>query len=74
MCILSVQARAHYLSVAKKMKAYEDQLYELWRENVEGTLPALLKCNLLIKPSDKQQQQEADDKQQEEAGRNMGEK
>ena len=50
------------------MKAYEDQLYEIWRENVENVLPALLKRNLLIKPSDRQQQLEQEEKQQEEAG------
>ena len=52
------KARAKYLCVAKQMKAYEDQLYEQWRENVEAVLPALLKRNLLIKPSERQQQQD----------------
>ena len=51
------QSRAKYLSVAKQMKAYEDHLYEQWRENVEAILPALLKRNLLIKPHDKLAQQ-----------------
>lgn len=35
------------------MKAYEDSLYEQWKENVEAILPSLLKRNLLIKPSDR---------------------
>jgi len=29
------------------MKAYEDLLYEQWRQQVEATLPTLLKRNLL---------------------------
>jgi len=29
------------------MKAYEDLLYEQWRQQVEATLPTLLKKNLL---------------------------
>jgi len=52
-----VQARAKYLSVAKQMKAYEDKLYEAWKDNVEMVLPSLLKRNLLIKPSHAQPQQ-----------------
>ena len=35
------------------MKAYEDSLYEQWKENVEAILPSLLKRNLLIKPADR---------------------
>ncbi|CAH1801914.1 unnamed protein product [Owenia fusiformis] len=46
-------ARAHYLSVAKQMKVYEDIKYEHWREHTEQVLPGLLKRNLLIKPSEK---------------------
>ena len=41
------------MGVAKKMKAYEDELYEQWKVNVEMVLPNLLKRNLLIKPVDK---------------------
>ena len=55
------------------MKAYEDSLYEQWRENVEAILPSLLKRNLLVKPSDQavQQPPEADEdvKRELEAGR-----
>jgi len=36
--------------VAKQMKAYEDLLYEQWRQQVEATLPTLLKRNLLALP------------------------
>ena len=36
------------------MKAYEDNLYEQWRENVESTLSQLLKRNLLVKPQERQ--------------------
>ena len=36
------------------MKAYEDNLYEQWRENVESTLSQLLKRNLLVKPHERQ--------------------
>ena len=32
------------------MKAYEDTLYEQWKENVEHILPNLLRHNLLTKP------------------------
>jgi len=46
----AVQSRAKYLTVAKQMKAYEDLLYEQWRQQVEATLPSLLKRNLLAKP------------------------
>jgi len=42
-----VQSRAKYLGVARQMKAYEDLLYERWRQQVEATLPTLLKKNLL---------------------------
>lgn len=37
------------------MKAYEDWLYEQWRENVQVVLPVLLKHNLLVKPEEKLQ-------------------
>ena len=47
---LHYQARAKYLHVAKQMKAYEDQLYEQWKEGVEQILPGLLRKNLLVKP------------------------
>jgi len=33
------------------MKAYEDLLYEQWRQQVEATLPILLKRNLLALPA-----------------------
>ena len=33
------------------MKAYEDTLYEQWKENVEHILPNLLRHNLLTKPA-----------------------
>ena len=46
-----LQSRAKYLSVAKQMRAYEDQLYEQWRQQVEAALPSLLKRNLLAKPA-----------------------
>ena len=41
--------------VAKQMKAYEDQLYEQWKENVHAVLQTLLKRNLLIKPGERVQ-------------------
>ncbi len=55
------------------MKAYEDHLYEQWRDNVEQVLPSLLKRNLLIKPEQQQQQQQdetntTDGKEEQEAG------
>ena len=43
-----VQSRAKYLTVAKQMKAYEDLLYDRWRDKVEAVLPTLLKKNLLV--------------------------
>ena len=39
------------------MKAYEDQKYEQWRDHVDQILPSLLKKNLIIKPTQAQQQQ-----------------
>ena len=39
------------------MKAFEDDLYEQWREHVSQILPGLLKRNLIIKPTDKMHQQ-----------------
>ena len=55
-----LQSRAKYLHVAKQMKAYEDHLYEQWKEGVEAVLPSLLKRNLLIKPHEKQAPSTAD--------------
>ena len=49
------KSRGHYLSVAKQMKAYEDNLYEMWKANTEMVLPVLLKHNLLVKPQDRAQ-------------------
>lgn len=42
------------------MRAYEDQLYEQWRQQVEAVLPSLLKRNLLSKP-DKAGSEKVDD-------------
>lgn len=53
------------MSVAKQMKVYEDELYEQWKNQVEGVLPALLKRNLLIKPQDRLAQQGGQPVQQE---------
>ncbi|XP_059165934.1 dynein axonemal heavy chain 10-like isoform X2 [Physella acuta] len=41
--------KAKYLSVGKSMRAFEDLKYEQWKENVEASLPGLLKRNLLVK-------------------------
>ena len=41
--------KAHYLRIAKQMKAYEEDLYKNWRAATELTLPNLLRRNLLIK-------------------------
>ena len=46
--------RAKYLSVGKQMKAYEDDLYEKWRERTEEILPGLLKRFLLCKANDRE--------------------
>lgn len=35
------------------MKAFEDVLYETWRDNVEHSIPVLLKKNLIVKPSER---------------------
>ncbi|NXJ08832.1 DYH10 protein, partial [Odontophorus gujanensis] len=37
-----------YLQVAKRMKEYEDQKYEQWRDETEQMLPLLLKKTLLV--------------------------
>ena len=59
-----MQTRAKYLSVGKQMKAYEDGKYELWRDHVEQVLPALLKRNLIVKPTHAQQVQLQQQQQQ----------
>ena len=41
--------KAHYLRIAKQMKAYEDDLYKNWRAATETNLPNLLRRNLLVK-------------------------
>ena len=41
--------KAHYLRVAKQMKAYEDDRYERWRAATESNLPGLLRRTLLTK-------------------------
>lgn len=46
-----LQTRTKYLTAGKNMKAFEDLKYEQWKENVENTLPGLLKRNLLVKRS-----------------------
>ena len=65
-----LQSRAKYLHVAKQMKAYEDQLYEQWREGVEHILPGLLRRNLLVKPilKDSSASVVGDDDKEKEAG------
>ncbi|XP_066546047.1 dynein axonemal heavy chain 10 [Amia ocellicauda] len=42
-------AKAKYLEVGRRMKDYEERLYERWREETEQILPGLLKRNLLQK-------------------------
>ncbi len=45
------ETKAHYLVIAKQIKAFEDFKYNEWKCNVESTLPEILKTNLLIKAS-----------------------
>ncbi|KAL5017096.1 hypothetical protein ScPMuIL_006685 [Solemya velum] len=59
--------RARYLHVAKEMKMFEDLIYEGWKEHVEQVLPALLKRNLLCRPTAAQQQQVVADEGQDES-------
>ena len=47
---LYIQASKRYLAVARSMKAYEDDRYSEWLENVETSLPVLLKKTVLTKP------------------------
>jgi dynein heavy chain, axonemal len=47
------ETKAHYLTVAKQMKAYEDQKFSEWRVSVESILPIILNGNLLTKPVEK---------------------
>ncbi|CBY09982.1 unnamed protein product [Oikopleura dioica] len=42
----------HYLRTARKMKQYEDELYEKWRVHTEACLPALMRKTLLLKNPD----------------------
>ena len=44
------QASRHYLTVARSMKQYEDELYAQWIAKIEETLPLLLKKSILSKP------------------------
>ena len=46
-----LKTKAHYLIIAKQIKAYEDLKYNEWRHHVESILPEILKTNLLIKAS-----------------------
>lgn len=50
---LIFKTKAHYLSIARQIKAYEDMKYNEWKLTVENTLPEILKTNLLIKPKDR---------------------
>jgi dynein heavy chain len=43
-------ASRHYLSVAREMKQFEDDVYTQWVAKMEETLPALLKRPILCKP------------------------
>jgi len=42
----------HYLRTARKMKQYEDELYEKWRVHTEACLPGLMRKTLLLKNID----------------------
>ena len=44
------QASKHYLTVARSMKQYEDDMYTGWKVKMEETLPLLLKKTVLSKP------------------------
>ena len=44
------ETTAHYLHIAKQMKAYEELRSEQWRLDTESIVPDLLKMNLLVKP------------------------
>ncbi|XP_045152663.1 dynein axonemal heavy chain 10 [Echinops telfairi] len=43
------EVKQKYLEVGKRMKEYEDQKYEQWKELTEQTLPTLMKKSLLTK-------------------------
>ncbi|XP_075390744.1 dynein axonemal heavy chain 10 [Tenrec ecaudatus] len=43
------EVKQKYLEVGKRMKEYEDQKYEQWKESTEQTLPTLMKKSLLTK-------------------------
>lgn len=45
-------AKTKYLSVARKIKAYEDGLFESWLRSIEGTLGGYLKRTILVELSD----------------------
>jgi len=46
-----MQVTRKYVAVARIMKAYEEQKYVLWKEQVNASLMSYLKKNLLIRPS-----------------------
>ena len=43
------ETKAHYLHIAKQIKAFEDLKYNEWKVHVEAILPDILKTNLLVK-------------------------
>lgn len=43
------QVKQRYLEVGRKMKEYEDEKYEHWKETTEQNLPNLMKKSLLTK-------------------------
>jgi dynein heavy chain, axonemal len=45
------KAKAKYLGIARRMKAYADNLHREWFVRVEGELPLILKQTLLIRLS-----------------------
>jgi len=44
------EVKAHYLSVARRMRAYSTSLHRHWYETVESQLLALLHRTLLVIP------------------------
>lgn len=46
--LCSIQAKAKYLEVGMRMRDYEVEKYDRWREDTEQKLPLLMKRTLLV--------------------------
>ena len=55
------EVKAHYLSVARQMRAYSSALHRSWYDSVDSQLLALLRRTLLVVPPPPPTSRRADD-------------